>query len=242
MVEWEEDMQQNDKRWRAPEGTTIYAIGDIHGRADLLRDLHGRIRADFVERRPNRATVVYLGDYVDRGPASREVIDLVLKGPSEDMETVCLLGNHEDLMLDFLDGGGLDWLPNGGGETMRSYGVAPESPYSRNDLAARLPEAHVEFFRSLELYHVAGDYLFVHAGILPGRPLSEQSRFDLTWIRERFLGSGEDHGRCVVHGHTIRREVDVRPNRIGIDTGAFFTGRLTCLALEGDTRFLIQTS
>lgn len=235
-------MQQNDKRWRAPEGTTIYAIGDIHGRADLLRDLHGRIRADFAERRTNRAMTVYLGDYVDRGPASREVIDLILKETPEGMERICLLGNHEDLMLDFLDGGGLDWLPNGGGATMRSYGVAPESPYSRNDLAASLPEAHVEFFRSLELYHVAGDYLFVHAGILPGLPLPKQSRFDLIWIREEFLGSDMDHGKCVVHGHTIRKQVDFRPNRIGIDTGAFFTDKLTCLALEGDTQSLIQTS
>lgn len=237
-------MRQNDKRWRAPEGATIYAIGDIHGRADLLRDLHARIRADFAERRPNRATMIYLGDYVDRGPASREVIELVLNERPEGVETVGLLGNHEDLMLSFLDGGSMapDWLPNGGGETMRSYGVAPESPYGRSELAERLPEAHMEFLRSLELYHVEGDYLFVHAGIVPDLPMSEQSRFDLTWIREEFLGSDADHGRCVVHGHTIRKEVDVRPNRIGIDTGAFFTGKLTCLALEGDSRSLIQTT
>ena len=237
-------MQQNDKRWRTPEGTTIYAIGDIHGRADLLRDLHGGIRADYAKRRPNRAMMVYLGDYVDRGPASREVIDLILKEAPEGMEKACLLGNHEDLMLAFLDGGstGLDWLPNGGGETMRSYGVAPESPESRDELAASLPEAHTEFLRSLKPYHVVGDYLFVHAGIRPGLPLQKQSRFDLIWIRERFLGSDADHGRCVVHGHTIRRQVDFRPNRIGIDTGAFFTNKLTCLVLEGDTRSLIQTS
>lgn len=237
-------MQQNDERWRAPEGATIYAIGDIHGRADLLRDLHARIRADFAERRPDRAKMIYLGDYVDRGPASREVIDLILNERPEGVETVCLLGNHEDLMLSFLDGGSmaLDWRPNGGGETMRSYGVDPESPYSRSELEKRLPEAHMEFLRSLELYHVEGDYLFVHAGIVPEMPLSEQMRFDLTWIREEFLESDVDHGKCVVHGHTIRKEVDVRPNRIGIDTGAFFTGKLTCLALEGNSRSLIQTS
>lgn len=237
---------------KAPDGMRLYAIGDIHGRADLLADLHARIVADAARAPDGLALVaVYLGDYVDRGEASRAVIDMLIDDPLPGFERVHLKGNHEEIMLAFLDdpGSANSWLFNGGDATLFSYGVGFEQAANREErllrmrdgLEAALPPAHRAFLDSLKLYHAAGDYLFVHAGIRPGRKLEAQEASDLLWIRDDFLYSGDDHGCCVVHGHTINPDPDVRPNRIGIDTGAYYTGKLTCLVLEGAGKRLIQT-
>ncbi len=237
---------------RVPAGTRVYAVGDIHGRADLLEKLHGMILADAGKAPEERKVVVYLGDYVDRGMEVARVVDILLDEPLPGFESVHLLGNHEASLLEFLEdiAIGPGWLFYGGRETLYSYGVAlPSGGDERERLLAaqaelrrKLPERHLAFLRSLRLHHVEGDYLFVHAGIRPGVPLERQDREDLLWIRDKFLASTADHGRIVVHGHTISEEPDVRSNRIGIDTGAYATGVLTCLVLHEDRREFLRTA
>lgn len=238
-------------RPRVPAGTIVYAIGDIHGRVDLLARLHEAIAAD-AERQPAaRRLVVYLGDYVDRGADSRGVIGLLLDRPAPGLEAVHLLGNHERMMLNFLENpeGGSMWLRNGGDATLRSYGIdcaGSESDPGRlrelqGELEVKLPPRHLEFLHALCLTHVEGDYLFVHAGLRPGVRLAEQQEEDMIWIRGAFLSSALDHGKIVVHGHTITPEPQVCTNRIGIDTGAWYTDRLTALALDGERRRLFAT-
>ena len=196
--------------------------------------------------RAERVLIIYLGDYVDRGPASCRVVDLLLDGPPADgISQVFLKGNHEDFLLSFLDDPevGTVWMLNGAEATMASYGVDVEGVLAgdpatamarlRDAFRAALPARHLAFFRSLRLSHVEGDYFFVHAGIRPGVPLEDQSPHDMMWIRERFLQSTEYHGKMIVHGHTIAWTPERRPNRIGIDTGAFASGVLTALRLEG---------
>lgn len=235
-----------------PQGQLLYAIGDIHGRADLLAQLLRQIeadaaRSDGVETR----TLVFIGDYIDRGPESRRVVDLLLRELPPGFDVHFLKGNHEAIMLNFLDDPSwLDqWLANGADETFISYGVdiarlvwerAEPETWRRAFLAA-LPEQHRRFFDTLELAVSFGDYLFVHAGIRPGVPLECQDPHDLVWIREEFLRTAEDFGKVVVHGHTTTTVPDIRPNRIGIDTGAFFTERLTALRLEDGSRRFVQT-
>jgi serine/threonine protein phosphatase 1 len=235
-----------------PPGTRVYAIGDIHGRLDLLTRMHTWIAADAAASAADRRVLVYVGDYVDRGPHSSGVIDLLIDRPLPGFEIVHLLGNHEDAMLRFPDdlSIGPTWLTYGGVETLLSYEIALASADWRDERALRrlqgevrrrIPRRHVEFMRAMKLSHVEGDYLFVHAGIRPGIPLERQEREDLLWIRSDFLESQEDHGRIVVHGHTISEKPDVRPNRIGIDTGAFYSDRLTCLVLDGAGRSFLRT-
>ncbi len=238
---------------RVPEGRRVYAIGDIHGRADLLDQLLAAIAADVVRHPgPGRLTLVFLGDYVDRGPESRGVVGRLLAGPPAGhplagSEWVALRGNHEETVLRFLDdpGEGPGWFRNGGLETVRSYagGIAPgdeDRPAALRALLGRtLPEDHRRFLARMPLSYTEGDYLFVHAGLRPGVAIAEQDPDDLLWIRDAFIGSDESFGKMVVHGHTIAETPEVRPNRIGIDTGAYRTGRLTALVLEGTgLRFL----
>lgn len=239
--------------FQIPHGQRVYAVGDIHGRADLLTELHDQIRDDYGSASAcELATVVYLGDYVDRGTESREVIDLLLDQPLTGMEAVYLKGNHEEAMLRFLSNPaiGPQWFGFGGEATVISYGVtAPAISDERayyaelsQQLRASLPERHRSFLEQLRLLHRAGDYLFVHAGIRPGCPIEDQDPDDLLWIRGDFLNSREDHGVMVVHGHTPTARPDVRRNRIGIDTGAFASGALTCLVLEGRSKRFLSTS
>jgi len=234
-----------------PPGLRLYAIGDVHGRADLLARLLSMIEAD-AARRPGLAKrVVLLGDYVDRGPQSKETIDLVLDAAPAGAEIVALMGNHEEMMLRFLSdiGIGHSWMLNGGDATLASYGVEPprflgrEADYrlAQEELNALLPERHRRFLEGLAVTHGEGDYLFVHAGVRPRVPLDRQRREDQLWIRDQFLRSDEDFGKIVVHGHSIDEEPVVRRNRIGIDTGAYATGKLTCLALEGAARMFLST-
>lgn len=237
-----------------PDGTRVYAVGDIHGRADLLAALHERIREDAAASDAGRKLVVYLGDYVDRGAESKQVIDLLLDRPLEGFEAVHLKGNHEAFMLDFLSDPLVAqvWIANGGGATLASYGVEyghlmgrplgmEEIDDLRQALTEALPERHRAFLDNLALHHREGDYLFVHAGIRPGVPVERQDEEDLVWIRDEFLDSAADHGFVVVHGHTIEWDPVVRSNRIGIDTGAFASGTLTALVLEGEERDFLHT-
>ena len=241
--------------WRVPDGYRVYAIGDIHGRRDLLANLHERILGDSANGENIEKTIVYLGDYIDRGDESAGVIGLLLDQPLAGFASIHLKGNHEEMLLRFLDDVtvGEVWLWNGGDATMRSYGLDVPAydqltALSLDDLAAwqrqladRVPPAHLDFLRRLALHHTVGAYLFVHAGIRPGVPLAAQRANDLIWIREPFLSSTAEHGMIVVHGHTIFPEVSIAPNRIGIDTGAFATDCLSCLILEGHDRRLLHT-
>lgn len=232
---------------RLPPGLRIYAIGDIHGRADLLERLHAMIAAD-METAPERRLVLYLGDYVDRGPDSAVVIERLCRHRPPGAETVALLGNHEAMMLEFLDApySAPIWLANGGDATLRSYGIpvpcsSDEFLLTQRSLRGVLPRHHLHFLQELSVQVRFGDYLFVHAGIRPGLPLDRQNREQMIWIRDIFLDSEADHGAVVVHGHTVVHEVEWRPNRIGIDTGAYTTGHLTALVLEAGERRLLQT-
>lgn len=234
---------------QVPNGSRVYAVGDCHGRADLLADLHESILADSRTAR-SRKVVIYLGDYVDRGPGAREVIDLLLEKPLPGFTSVYLRGNHEDFMLRFLEEphAAVAWLMNGGDATLRSYGVdliaAPPRGdrllWLRRELLHRLPHEHLDFLKSLQLTHVEGGYLFVHAGIRPGVALDQQDPYDLVWIREPFLNSEGQHGKVVIHGHTPSWEPVIRENRICIDTGACYGGTLTALVLEGARRRFLR--
>jgi serine/threonine protein phosphatase 1 len=234
-----------------PAGSRVYAIGDVHGRADLLGHLHQLIHEDAYRRQAPRNVVVYLGDYIDRGQGSAAVIDLLLDDPLPGFERFHLKGNHEDSLLRFLGDVtiGPAWFSYGGDATLTGYGVALPAPGARpqellhvqRELTRLLPERHRRFFEALTLAHEEGDYLFVHAGLRPGRPLAAQNPTDLLWIRDEFLSSSEDFGKIVVHGHSITARPDVQKNRIGIDTGAFASDILTCLVLEGSDWSFIQT-
>jgi serine/threonine protein phosphatase 1 len=231
-----------------PEGMRVYAVGDIHGRADLLAGLLSQIDEHLARNPVSRPIEVFLGDYVDRGPDSRRVIDLLIKR-HEARETIYLKGNHETYFVEFLrDPKILDiWRQYGGFETLLSYGMGPHlrsKPAERIELArsfARiLPDDHFRFLSQLITNFTCGDFLFVHAGVRPGIPLEQQREEDLLWIREDFLESNEDFGKYVVHGHTPVPEPDIRSNRINIDTGAFATDRLTCLIIEGEEMQFIE--
>lgn len=235
-----------------PADTRVYAIGDIHGRADLLSDLLELIRKDAARAPEGRHVLVTLGDYVDRGDWSRHVVDMLLEGPLPGADLVALKGNHEELLLRFLEAPedvARLWLGNGGDATLRSYGIEPSRYLPLGDgwqrmsrlLAEALPPAHRRFYEGLRLHHREGGYLFVHAGIRPGVALEEQTAETLLWVRDLFLSSEVDHGTIVVHGHTVSWMPEERPNRIGIDTGAFMTGRLTCLVLSGEERRFLST-
>ena len=235
---------------RAPEGTRIYAIGDMHGRLDLLQKLEGKIQADADSSGAAIRIAVYLGDYIDRGPDSRALIDWLIEGHLDGFETHLLKGNHEDRMLKYLEGpnGGKRWLAIGGLETLQSYGISASTLPSlkqgdqwRKELIRQLPPEHMTFLSNLEIKYECGDYLFVHAGVKPGVALEDQNVQDFLWIRDEFLGSTEDFGRMVVHGHSIGATPQIQSNRICVDTGAYYSGHLTAAVLEGDEVWFLQT-
>ncbi|HSI39143.1 MAG TPA: metallophosphoesterase family protein [Xanthobacteraceae bacterium] len=237
---------------RIPEGQRVYAIGDVHGRMDLLERLLNQIEADSAGA--PRVQIVFLGDYIDRGTESRAVIDCLVGlgsgGADIELEVACLRGNHEAMLLSALDESGdwESWLVNGGYETLFSYGVeardlARTGRLDELGVAARaaIPPAHLDFLRGLPASLIMGDYFFCHAGIRPGIPLDRQDIVDLLWIRDEFTSSSADHGKRVVHGHTPVMEPDIRPNRINIDTGAYLTNRLSCAVLERDAVRILHT-
>jgi calcineurin-like phosphoesterase family protein len=228
------------------ENARLYVIGDIHGRLDLLDRVIGAIHRD-VEEHGSDALTVTLGDYIDRGPASRGVLERLIGNPFP-TPMVALKGNHEAMLQDFLANPavGKHWRSLGGAETLYSYGVPVGMLMAGKDyteaadrLRAALPAQHQSFLQSLKTSFSQGKYFLCHAGVRPGVPLENQQEEDLLWIRGEFLNSKMDFGKVVVHGHTPRPEPEVLPNRINIDTGAFATGRLTCAVLEGNgPRFL----
>ncbi len=234
-----------------PDGVRVYAVGDIHGRYDLLAEIYERILADIAGHGPAHNVGIFLGDYIDRGPSSRDVLAWLSESKLAFNEWVFLRGNHEEAMERFLSDPQIleHWRQFGGYETLYSYGVTP--PVDRT--ADAIDASHREFVRvfpdrqrsllaRMEDHVIVGDYFFVHAGVRPGVPLDSQNPEDLLWIREPFLNSDADFGKFVVHGHTPVSEPDERINRFNIDTGAYLTNRLTCLVLEGRTRRILQTA
>jgi serine/threonine protein phosphatase 1 len=234
----------------SPPGMRLYAIGDVHGRFDLLQDMHARIRDEIERDRPADWRILHVGDYVDRGPQSREVIErLVALGDTDD-RVIALLGNHDAGMVDFLDHADKSGLfaTHGGRETARSYGVDADfgsdrlARWSADRLLSAMPPGHVEFLRSLPRSVAFGDYFFCHAGIRPGVPLARQDPEDLIWIRRAFLDSPLLHEKVIVHGHTPAAEPEIMPNRVNIDTGAYYSGILTAISMDGPTKRLLQVA
>jgi serine/threonine protein phosphatase 1 len=237
------------RRPSLPAGLRVYAVGDIHGRLDLLNKLLALVDADILLRPTKRHRYIFLGDYIDRGPASRQTVDRLIEHGAA-TESVFLKGNHESIAVRCLNDLGLFyyWLRLGGLETLLSYGVSPEilaGPGKIVELRAAfesaLPPSHLHFFRSLQNSSQCGDFFFAHAGVRPNVALSRQKEDDLLWIREEFLSSSEDFGKVVVHGHTPTLDIDVSSNRVNIDTRAYATGRLTCLVIEGSCLSVIDT-
>ncbi|HEX8654729.1 MAG TPA: metallophosphoesterase [Allosphingosinicella sp.] len=238
-----------DRGPSGPPASRAYAIGDVHGRLDLLEELLERIEADNGRRGPAKTYLVMLGDLIDRGPDSAGVVERFVSNPPGWARPIYLQGNHEEFLLDVLTGREETvghWLTYGGYQCAASYGVSQGSTLNSTpaEIVARLkaavPESHVEFLRNMADSFRFGDYLFVHAGIRPGVPLAEQSRRDLRWIREGFLDSADDHGVIVVHGHTIVDKAEQLPNRIALDTGAYRSGILTAIGIEGRERWFLE--
>lgn len=230
--------------WRA------YVVGDIHGRLDLLEKLLEKIHADLASRPARKALLVFVGDLIDRGPQSAQVVERLRTYSHPNVRTVFLLGNHEEVLLRVLAGDAdliSKWCEFGGAECLKSYGleaakiIQSRSAEAVSKIRNAIPKLHVKFLEAFDDSCRFGDYLFVHAGIRPGIGIDQQRQSDLRWIREPFLFDETDHGFVVVHGHTIRPEVEMRPNRIGIDTGAYRTGVLSALAIDGKDSWLLDT-
>jgi serine/threonine protein phosphatase 1 len=225
-----------------PEGLRIYAVGDVHGRADLLKQLFSRVDEDLKEYPIGETIHIFLGDYIDRGQNSAAVLDLLIER-ARTHRMSCLKGNHEHFLAEFLENPGVlkYWAQYGALPTLASYGLTPAINADRKEqaelsasLCNAIPKSHSQFLAGLELFFSCGDFFFVHAGVRPGTPLSRQREEDMLWIRDDFLLHEEPFEKIIVHGHTPVMEPEVRNNRINIDTGAYATGRLTCLRLERD--------
>lgn len=233
--------------YAVPPGLRVYAVGDVHGCLDQLNQLLDLIETD-LKARPSPSKLIFLGDLVDRGPNSAGVLERILNGGLPTDDCVCLTGNHEEAMLECLDGSVSsygNWLQHGGLQTMESYGVTRQDIFHKSfDLARAMrvliPPLHGHFLRSFKNMETVGDYVFVHAGIRPGVSMDQQSTRDLRWIRSDFLDNKMDHGAMVVHGHTIVPRVERRRNRIAVDTGCYLSGRLSAVVLEADTVHVIQ--
>ena len=226
-----------------PPAQRVYAIGDVHGCINRLAALHEQIAEDIATRPVEHTTLIHLGDYIDRGTDSAQVVDWLINRPPVPADAIInLMGNHEHMMLSAVSGKDADaaahWLSNGGADSLLSWGLSRAVPAS--EWATRIPLQHLLFLRDLAISHRIGPYMFVHAGVQPGIPLDQQSRHDMLWIREPFLTSRADHGAVIVHGHTPKREPTVLPNRIAIDTGAVVGGALTCVMLEDDKLAFLQ--
>jgi len=235
---------------RIPEGLRVYAIGDIHGRADLFEVLMGMIDSDIAARDKKDNIIILLGDLIDRGVQSRAVVERAMALAESPRDVRFLKGNHEEVFLRALTGDpqAVRFLVRiGGRSTIESYGIAGEDYEALDfeELAGRLagcvPQAHADFLDSFEDMIEIGDYAFVHAGVRPDVPLAEQTASDMRWIRAEFLDHRGAFDRVIVHGHTITDHIENFPHRIGLDTGAYASGRLSAIALEGADRWTLQT-
>lgn len=235
-----------------PDGRRVYAIGDVHGRADLLKNLLADIQRDALSGDyKGRPVLIFLGDYIDRGFQSREVIDILLGDLMSPFDTYFLKGNHEAAMLQFLSepGMGPRWIEHGGAETLVSYGVRPprsrtatdEWAIASQELKRLLPREHLQFLMSLQLSLRIGDYMFVHAGVRPGVELDQQSEYDMLWIRDEFLNDTRALGAVVVHGHTPASQPHRDSRRVGVDTGAYISGQLTAARFEHEAVEFLST-
>jgi serine/threonine protein phosphatase 1 len=233
-----------------PSGVVVYAVGDLHGRLDLFKCMMEKIARDPL-RGAMTKTVILLGDYIDRGPHSAALIEhILIANTIEYWKIISLKGNHEDALLNFLvdPGLGRSWCDKGGAQTLSSYGVAPPRMKAdisgwikaRDDLIEKMPEAHIRFFRNLLPYTEIGDYFFVHAGVRPGVPLSNQTEDDMLWIRRDFLDFKGRWSKIIVHGHTPSEKAVFESGRIALDTGAYATGVLTALRLQDERRSILQ--
>lgn len=233
---------------RGPDGMPLFAIGDVHGRADLLKAMHAQIRAELMRDRPADWRIIHLGDYVDRGPDSRGVLQFLIDRVGEDPRVIALKGNHDEGFENFLGGrpGFRIFTDNGGEATCRSYGVAADFATAdaiertRVQMEAAVPAAHVAFLRGLPTSVEFGDFYFCHAGIRPGVPLGAQDPQDLMWIRNAFLDYPELHPKVVVHGHTPHTEAQILANRVNVDTLAYASGRLTALVVDGAEKRMLE--
>lgn len=233
---------------RAPEGMRLYAIGDVHGCRDLLVRMHEAIEEEIARERPGDWRIIHLGDYCDRGPDTKGVIDFIIARQAADRRIISLRGNHDDGMLNFLTAGG-EWrifTNNGGDTTAASYGVRADfaTPWmleaSRDALNAAMPAAHRAFLEALQYQASFGDFMFCHAGVRPGVPLDRQDRHDLMWIRNEFHDHDGLYERVIVHGHTPVATADIRRNRVNLDTRAFASGMLSAIAIEGDRKRILE--
>ena len=227
-----------------PDKHRIYAVGDIHGRLDLLKEVHEKISAHALAYQGTKM-VVYLGDYIDRGPHAKQVVDYLLAQALPNFKSIYLLGNHEQILLQFLEGHSLDiaheWFGFGGLATLQSYGVTLRGIPTQKDLprlqaefAEKCPVTHRQFYQTLALSFELGGYFFVHAGIKPKLPLTKQIADDMLWIRDEFLTSRRQFEKVIVHGHSVTEFPEIKSNRIGLDTGAYASGLLTCAVFEGE--------
>jgi len=231
-----------------PDGLRIYAIGDVHGRFDLLQTMHQLIDQENEKLPPRDWVVIHLGDYVDRGPQSRQVLDLLVNASTASARIIALAGNHDFGLLEFLETGDAFGLfaRNGGRQTALSYGVDIDFDDAQSvlegwrALGQAIPSSHTQFLRGLPRSVAFGDFFFCHAGVRPGIDLDLQDPDDLIWIRGEFLNYPNLYSKVIVHGHTPVSDVDVRPNRVNLDTGAFATSRLSGLMIEGDRKFLLE--
>jgi serine/threonine protein phosphatase 1 len=243
-------MRRNGAMPEGPRDQRAYVIGDIHGRLDLLDQLLADIHRDIAARPVRKVLLVSLGDLIDRGPSSAQVVERLRTYRRDGVRPIFVIGNHEEVLLRIVKGDAeliAKWRMFGGSETLQSYGIDPASLKGLAREAAlavvrkAIPDAHVQFLESFGDSVRFGDFLFVHAGIRPGIEVEQQRQTDLRWIREPFLFDETDHGFVVVHGHTITPRVDVRPNRIGIDTGAYRTGVLSAIAIERSRTWFLDT-
>jgi serine/threonine protein phosphatase 1 len=241
------------RRFKPPStapGERVYAVGDLHGRLDLLQRLLKQLELDAQDREPAITTLLFLGDVIDRGDQSCQLIELIRRSQANGEGVLLLCGNHEELLLASADGNAMAqriWLDNGGAATLRSFGIDCELfEASAAEERSRMIHRHVgqkvlDWLGSLPLFYRTGDYYFCHAGVRPGVPLEAQQREDLLWIRDVFLGSRAWHGAVVVHGHSEADAVEEVHNRINVDTGAYRTDILTAIGLEGTNRWFIST-
>jgi len=243
------DLTAIDQTW----ASHLYVVGDIHGRLDLVTDICRAIEKDTLKIRARDPVVVFLGDYIDKGPNSREVVDFLCRLPNRgSLKYLFLRGNHEDRLLKFLahpELHGEAWLAHGGREAFASYGIRTEAFGPKPNWAklhsafrSRLPIDHENFLVNTRLAVAWRSFLVVHAGLNPAASLAEQDPHDLMWIRESFLRSSVDWGLRVIHGHVPVATPEFHSNRIAIDTGAYSTGILTCLVLNGDSIRILQST